>query len=78
MKTILITGFEPFGGETVNPSWEAIKPLQGCQIAGASVEIAGYPAFLIILWNTFMLRLNELSPMLSLRQGKQEADLPSV
>ena len=21
MKTLLITGFEPFGGETVNPSW---------------------------------------------------------
>ncbi|MEQ1967868.1 pyroglutamyl-peptidase I [Xenorhabdus nematophila] len=43
MKTILITGFEPFGGETVNPSWEAIKPLQGCQIAGASVEICRLP-----------------------------------
>ncbi|MBQ3154035.1 MAG: pyroglutamyl-peptidase I [Clostridia bacterium] len=27
MKTILITGFDPFGGETVNPSWEAVKAL---------------------------------------------------
>lgn len=25
MKKLLITGFEPFGGETSNPSWEAIK-----------------------------------------------------
>lgn len=24
---ILITGFDPFGGETVNPSWEAVKAL---------------------------------------------------
>ena len=24
MKTLLITGFEPFGGETINPSWEAV------------------------------------------------------
>ena len=23
-KTLLITGFDPFGGETVNPSWEAV------------------------------------------------------
>ncbi|MBQ1255631.1 MAG: pyroglutamyl-peptidase I, partial [Clostridia bacterium] len=25
MKKLLITGFEPFGGETVNPSWEAVS-----------------------------------------------------
>jgi len=27
MKTLLITGFDPFGGESVNPSWEAVKRL---------------------------------------------------
>ena len=27
MKKLLITGFEPFGGETVNPSWEAVSRL---------------------------------------------------
>lgn len=27
MKTLLITGFDPFGGETVNPSWEAVQEL---------------------------------------------------
>lgn len=26
-KRLLITGFDPFGGETVNPAWEAIKLL---------------------------------------------------
>ncbi len=25
MKKLLITGFEPFGGEKINPSWEAVK-----------------------------------------------------
>ena len=25
--TLLITGFEPFGGETVNPSWQAVQLL---------------------------------------------------
>ena len=27
MKHLLITGFDPFGGETVNPSWEAVRRL---------------------------------------------------
>ena len=26
-KALLITGFDPFGGETVNPAWEAVKCL---------------------------------------------------
>ena len=27
MKHLLITGFDPFGGESVNPSWEAVRAL---------------------------------------------------
>lgn len=27
MKKVLITGFEPFGGESINPSWEAVSML---------------------------------------------------
>lgn len=27
MKNLLITGFDPFGGETINPAWEAVKLL---------------------------------------------------
>lgn len=25
MKTMLLTGFDPFGGETINPAWEAVR-----------------------------------------------------
>ena len=28
-KIILLTGFEPFNQETINPSWEAVRALQG-------------------------------------------------
>ena len=34
MKKLLITGFEPFNGEAINPSWEAVKRLP--------LEINGY------------------------------------
>ena len=25
MKTVLLTGFDPFGGENINPAWEVAK-----------------------------------------------------
>jgi pyroglutamyl-peptidase len=28
-KIILLTGFEPFNKETINPSWEAVRQLDG-------------------------------------------------
>ena len=28
LPRILLTGFDPFGGETINPSWEAAGALQ--------------------------------------------------
>ena len=34
MKKLLITGFEPFGGEDINPSWESVSRLPS--------EINGY------------------------------------
>ncbi len=33
---VLVTGFEPFGGETVNPSWEAVKLLTD-KISGTEI-----------------------------------------
>ena len=41
---ILVTGFDPFGGETVNPAYEAVKLLPntiaGAQMEGVSIEEA--------------------------------------
>ena len=30
MKHLLITGFDPFGGESINPAWEAVSRLPDC------------------------------------------------
>jgi pyroglutamyl-peptidase len=37
-RPVLVTGFEPFGGETVNPSAEIARQLHGAEIAGHRVE----------------------------------------
>ena len=45
MKKLLITGFEPFGGESINPSWEAVKLLPS--------EINGYSLSKLLIPVTF-------------------------
>lgn len=39
MKTVLLTGFEPFNGGTVNPAWEAVRLLDGWTGDGFKVEV---------------------------------------
>lgn len=40
---VLLTGFDAFGGETVNPSWLAARALHGRQIAGHRMVAAQLP-----------------------------------
>ena len=40
---ILVTGFEPFGGDKTNGSWEAVQHLQGRQFGGETVVVAQLP-----------------------------------
>lgn len=40
---ILLTGFEPFGGDAINPSWEVARSLQGQVIGGATVHARCLP-----------------------------------
>jgi pyroglutamyl-peptidase len=37
MKNVLVTGFEPFGGDTLNPSALAVQALNGRMVAGRRV-----------------------------------------
>ena len=41
--TLLVTGFEPFGGESVNPSWEIARALDGWTCEGQVVRSALLP-----------------------------------
>lgn len=52
---ILVTGFEPFGGDKINPSLEAVKMLQD-NIAGANVVKASIP----VVFGKSIERLEEL------------------
>jgi pyroglutamyl-peptidase len=42
-KVALLTGFDPFGGDAVNPSWEAVRRLRGARIAGYAIAVARIP-----------------------------------
>jgi pyroglutamyl-peptidase len=42
-KTVLLTGFEPFNKATINPSWEAVRALEGWRGAGFTVEVLELP-----------------------------------
>ncbi|EKO3852976.1 pyroglutamyl-peptidase I [Vibrio harveyi] len=43
MKKVLITGFEPFGGESINPAFEAVKRLNGRKLDGGEVVMCQVP-----------------------------------
>ena len=43
VERILVTGFEPFGGEAINPSWEVAQALHGQQRGGAQITAVQLP-----------------------------------
>jgi pyroglutamyl-peptidase len=40
---VLVTGFDPFGGDALNPSWMAVQALHGRQVAGRRIVGAQLP-----------------------------------
>jgi pyroglutamyl-peptidase len=43
LPTILLTGFDPFGGESLNPSWQAVQLLHHKRIGGHKIVAAQLP-----------------------------------
>lgn len=58
---ILLTGFDPFGGDTDNPSWRVAQALDGQRIAGHFVMAAQLPT-------VFGASLTELARLVHLHQ----------
>ena len=68
-RPILLTGFEPFAGERLNPSWEAARALDGRRIGGRTVVARCLPVVFGAARQTLLAALAELRPELVLCLG---------
>ncbi|WP_211442475.1 pyroglutamyl-peptidase I [Collimonas humicola] len=67
---ILLTGFEPFEQEPLNPSWEAVRALEGWQCEGARVVARQLPCVFGTALQALDELLAEFKPMLVLCVGQ--------
>lgn len=70
MKTVLITGFEPFGGEQINPSWEVVSRLDNAIIRGCRVVARQLPCVFGESLSVLNAAIDALSPTLVLAVGQ--------
>ncbi|MGU9855377.1 pyroglutamyl-peptidase I [Pseudomonas sp. LF245] len=70
MQTILLTGFEPFDQDLVNPSWEAVRQLDGMQL-GDDVQIVArrLPCAFATAGEYLTQFIAELSPVMVIATG---------
>ena len=61
MPIVLMTGFAPFGGEAINPSWLAVRVFQGRRMCGHRIVTAMLPT-------EFARSLSELRKLLKLHK----------
>lgn len=69
-RTVLLTGFQPFGGEQVNPSWQAVSALQGARIAGHRVVARELPVAFGTSLKALRAALKETQPSLVICVGQ--------
>ena len=70
MRTVLLTGFEPFDQDSVNPSWEAACQLDGVQLA-EDVQIVArrLPCAFTTAPKCLVQLINELRPVMVIATG---------
>jgi pyroglutamyl-peptidase len=68
--TVLLTGFAPFGGEIMNPSWDAVVALNGYRIRGHRVVARQLPVTFGESLKALRTALRETSPSLVICVGQ--------
>ena len=68
--TILLTGFEPFGGASINPSWELARALDGQVIGEAVVAARLLPCVFGAALTELRRALEQTRPLLVLALGQ--------
>lgn len=66
---VLLTGFDPFGGQSINPSWQVAQALQGRQIGRHRVVAAQLPTVFGPSLEQLMALLEQHQPALVLCLG---------
>lgn len=66
LPTVLLMGFEPFGGESTNPSWRVAQALHGEVIAGAQVVAVQLPCVFGVALSALQQALAQHGPHLVL------------
>jgi pyroglutamyl-peptidase len=66
---VLLTGFEPYGGRSLNPAFETMRALDGRAIAGADVVGRALPVSLKQLRQTLARHLDEVRPQAVIALG---------
>ena len=70
LPRILLTGFDPFGGETVNPSWEAARALHGRRVGGHQIVARQLPTEFAGSLRVLKAAMRELKPAIVLGVGQ--------
>ncbi|EMH4072103.1 pyroglutamyl-peptidase I [Serratia marcescens] len=70
MQKVLITGFEPFGGERLNPSWEVVKPLNDMELVGTRIVARQLPCVFGAALDALNAAIDEVQPVMVLAIGQ--------
>lgn len=70
LPRILLTGFDPFGGEPINPSWEAVRALHGKRIGGHRVVARQLPTEFAASLRLLQAAMREVKPAIVLGVGQ--------